>query len=1018
MDYELEVGMMRVLQTVTVMIAGLLLAATTAFAQASITGVVRDASGAVLPGVTVEAASDALIEKVRSGVTDGGGQYRIVDLPPGTYVVTMTLTGFASLKREGVELAGTFTAAINAELRVGGIEETVVIRGESPIVNTQSAIRQDVLSRTVVTEIPAARNIANVVTLVPGVVVSGTVDVGGLKDAGQVTDFSAQGGRGDDGHIKLDGMEAGGPVGGAGLNQGGGGSTYYKPDVGNVQEVVVTTGGLGEAETGGPQINIVPRSGGNTPSGSFFLNFANGGMQGDNVTDELRAQNANGVASEDLDSTHDITGAFGGPIKRDKVWFFVTARHQVTEKKVGLMFYNKNAGNPNAFLYEPDTSRPAYTDSRLSGTSARLTWQATARQKFSLHFDEQSLKDHHNLGGTPTSSPEADSTLDAYPQHLVQVSWQAPWTNRLLLDAGFASSVYDYGGREREGNNTRNLVRINDTGVQGGLTGITYRSMNFQENYAFAPRWRASAAYVTGAHSMKVGYEGRKQYSDTNSYQNTQDITYTFRNGVPASLTLLGSNPLTGSIVTHSEALYAQEQWTLGRLTLQGGLRYDYTSSYYPEQRFGGTKYHPAVFVFPEDTTGGITGFNDLNTRVSVAYDVFGDGKTALKFHAGRYLDTASASGRYQLGNPISRIQATVGRSWTDSDRDFNPDCDLLNPAAQNNTAVGGDICGAWNNTTFGQEVFTTTYDPDMFRGWFTRPMEWRLGLGIQQQILPRLSVEAGLHRRWIDKWTLIHNRAAGHSDFSPYSYQSPVDPRLGDVSGRLIGDLWDINPDKFGQFDNFTRLENNVPNVNRKDLWHGADFQVSSRFDNSLTMRFGGQVWAEGSDWCSYIDEGYYGTGIPQGPSKRNCDTFTDLQFQLQGLATYIIPRIEVQVSGTVLSRPGPAKSANVQVPAATIAASLGRPVSGNPSTVTINLFDTNEAFYPQITVVDMRVSKILRFRGIRANLGVDIYNLMNSSAGQTYNNTYSVTTPETWGTPNSILAARFAKLALQFDF
>ena len=114
-----------------------------------------------------------------------------------------------------------------------------------------------------------------------------------------------------------------------------------------------------------------------------------------------------------------------------------------------------------------------------------------------------------------------------------------------------------------------------------------------------------------------------------------------------------------------------------------------------------------------------------------------------------------------------------------------------------------------------------------------------------------------------------------------------------------------------------------------------------------------------------------------------RNCDTFTDWQFQLQGLATYIIPRIEVQVSGTVLSRPGPAKSANVQVPAATIAASLGRPVSGNPSTVTINLFDTNEAFYPQITVVDMRVSKILRFRGIRANLGVDIYNLMNSSAG-----------------------------------
>ena len=122
--------------------------------------------------------------------------------------------------------------------------------------------------------------------------------------------------------------------------------------------------------------------------------------------------------------------------------------------------------------------------------------------------------------------------------------------------------------------------------------------------------------------------------------------------------------------------------------------------------------------------------------------------------------------------------------------------------------------------------------------------------------------------------------------------------------------------------------------------------------------------------------------------------------------------------MAGTVLSRPGPAKAANVQVPAATIAASLGRPVSGNPSTVTINLFDTNEAFYPQSTVVDMRVSKILRFGGLRANLGVDIYNLLNSSAGQTFNNTYSVANPATWGTPTSILPARFAKLALQFDF
>ena len=181
-----------------------------------------------------------------------------------------------------------------------------------------------------------------------------------------------------------------------------------------------------------------------------------------------------------------------------------------------------------------------------------------------------------------------------------------------------------------------------------------------------------------------------------------------------------------------------QEQWTLNRLTLQGAARYDYARSIYPHQTFGGSKFHPRVLDFPTDTEGGITGFHDINPRLGVIYDLTGDGKTSVKFNAGRYTDSASSDGRWTLGNPLSRIQTTVGRTWTDANGNFTPDCDLLNPAAQNLTAAGGDPCGAWNNNTFGTEVFSTSYDPDMFKGWFTRPMDWEVGASVQREILLR----------------------------------------------------------------------------------------------------------------------------------------------------------------------------------------------------------------------------------------------------------------------------------------
>src|SRR5690348_12422700 len=245
-----------------------------AYAQGAITGVVKDASGGVLPGVTVEAASPVLIEKVRSVVSDDTGQYRIVNLNPGTYSVTFSLPGFSTVKRDGVELTGTFVATINGELKVGALEETITVTGETPIVDVQSAKVQQTVSKDVLSAIPTGRNAATITALIPGMSTNtDSGNIGGSIGGGVGT---IHGGRGNDSRTYSDGINTGWGGGSAGGGNMAGNTA-------SAQEVVVTTsGGLGEAEAAGVVLNVIPRDGSNTYSGSFIFSGARGGMQGDN----------------------------------------------------------------------------------------------------------------------------------------------------------------------------------------------------------------------------------------------------------------------------------------------------------------------------------------------------------------------------------------------------------------------------------------------------------------------------------------------------------------------------------------------------------------------------------------------------------------------------------------------------------------------------------------------------------------------------------------------------------------
>src|SRR5688572_5977752 len=275
-----------------------------AHAQGSITGAVKDTSGAVMPGVTVEVASPALIEQSRSAVTDSNGNYRIVDLPPGTYSVTFTLTGFKTVRREGIIIQGVFNATVSPELAVGALEETITVSG-TPTVDVSNNTAQFVVDRDILDSIPTpVRNTPSRALLLPGTQVVPFV-------LGQFT-MSVRGSASSDTVIAIDGMRVNNLCG------SGQYSGFYMNDAA-IEEVTYTTGAeSAEMQNGGLRINSTPKDGGNTFSGTFFAYGAGSNLQWDNRSDEVKQF----VGQQPgIDFTYQINPSFGGPIMRDKLWF-------------------------------------------------------------------------------------------------------------------------------------------------------------------------------------------------------------------------------------------------------------------------------------------------------------------------------------------------------------------------------------------------------------------------------------------------------------------------------------------------------------------------------------------------------------------------------------------------------------------------------------------------------------------------------------------------------------------------
>src|SRR5579862_6399158 len=502
---------------------------TALFAQGVIAGTVKDSSGALLPGVTVEASSPALIEKVRTGVSDGTGQYRVEDLRPGTYTITFTLQGFSTYKREGIELTGSFTATVNADLKVGTLSETITVTGETPVVDIQSAKREMTLNNDVLKAIPTVRSYNAMVSVVPGV----TTQLNDVVTTTTTTQFPIHGGRNNEGRLMIDGLNIGNPPGG---NQ----PSAYIADVGNAQEVSFTTaGGMGESETAGLVMNVVPKTGGNMKSGALFMSFTGEKLSSNNYTDELKA--AGLPAPTPLSKVYDVNGSFGGPIMQDKVWYFINGRTQGSTKVIAGVYYNLNAGDPSKWLYAPDPNNPAYNDRTSENISGRVTYQISRRNKVGMFWDEQAncrtcTGLTQGITDPARVAPEARGVGQTKPLRVFQTTWSSPLTNKLLLDAGWGGIYYGWGNFERSPNPTHDLIDVTEqcaTGcaANGGIPGLVYRSQDWGQNYTGSYAWRGSASYVTGRNSVKLGYQGAYMSDIRTWYTNSQNLAYRFNNG-------------------------------------------------------------------------------------------------------------------------------------------------------------------------------------------------------------------------------------------------------------------------------------------------------------------------------------------------------------------------------------------------------------------------------------------------------------------------------------------------------
>ncbi len=1023
-----------------------------ASAQTStISGTVRDASGGVLPGVTVEASSPALIEKTRTVVTSGSGSYSILALRPGLYTVKFELPGFTTVIREGIELTSDFTATINVDLKVGALEETLTVTGESPIVDTQSITQRVVMTAEVREALPTGRNIQAVGIMIPGT----TLAVGGggalSRDVGGSGNLQQSPlqyrGSGDTVQtiegIRLNNLCAQGAYSGV-----------YWNDASFEEFSYVTGADSAEMGQGGMRVNMVPKDGGNSFRGMFIGNWADESFASDNCGSPSRGVPCtrsnlsgsktfnpnNSLSNVDvIQNIWDTNAQIGGPIMRDRLWFNYTFRHLGSTKTKTDAYADLN---PSPFIYEPDFSSPGVDDGHIVSNAARVSWQISTKDKLSVYHDNQ--RKYRNHWGIAATIPPEAAGVQVTPTSFAHVTkFTRTHTNNLLLEGGFGLYNQEYTELYQPSvvghdNKVWDEDAIRNSRVYNVVDSSNNRQANAWPNpadhFSVLRTFMGAASYVVGSHSFRGGmnWTNGDWRLLTMWTGDMQPITY--NNGRPVSAQLrLPSDRNNG--VDRDLGIYLQDRWSMGRVTLNMGIRYDQfigetrESIVKPSRHGAGAtfgdcpdgKWDPG-----ELCTGEVQNWKDISPRVGFAMDVFGNGRTALKASFARYVAGQAIAFANQV-NPIGALTASDTRPWTDVDGNGLP----LDNAGN---IQFNELAPSASTPTFGRlTVPTTQYSPDLLRGWGKRGYNNEITVAAQHQLADRVSVNGGYYRRTFGNATFTDDLRYDANSYDSFCITAPTDPDLPGGGGYQVCGVQDLKPSVFAQnlpANSLIRFSDDFGG--ETNMYQGFDVNLESRFRNGAFLKAGMAATSRTFDNCNLLAAGldavntagsFTGTEIyPDG--RRACHREYAYRPDVKMSGSYTLPW-DVQLAGTFqFSRgiqtggAGPSQLANWTVVNAVANPQIGRNWTGVASRIVGLMAEGEDYGKHNLNQLDLKLAKRFSMGRARVRFDFDLYNVFNSSWPYTVSNTYSNTAASSWQRPTNVLQNRFFKLGTHLSF
>jgi len=788
-----------------------------------------------------------------------------------------------------------------------------------------------VMNRERLDTIPTGKDPFAVGQLIAGVTTS-TPDVGGTQVMQQPT-LQVHGSSNNDNVFMVDNVQI------QHIGFGGNQTGFYFND-GLMEEISYQTSSMpAEAPVGGVQINMIPRDGGNQYRGSIFATGAGESLQSNNSDEELEALGL--TARNRVKSVYDVNLTFGGPIMRDRLWFFSTYRKW----------------SANNFLANTFDSRgvQAVDDQRISDGTLRLTLQAAPRHKIAVHYDRSAKFRGHrpnNWISANINEPVSSVVQTTGLNYIGQFKWSSPWSNKLLTEVSVFTMPVNY-NLSFQPEADPNAIATFDQ-IQSVFRGVSPRQ---DTNTARMYTSSAFAAYVTGAHNFKAGVQVRSGASQE-LFETRGDIVQIVSNGVPQSVRLV-NNPSGHKESGVNTGVYVQDSWTIGRVTLNPGLRYERFTMSIPAQSAGAGTWVPAR-DFAEQKN--IVNWNSFSPRFGFAWDLTGSGRTAIKGGLSRYDRLAGVT----LVQPLNQKNIAFQTCpWSDGNNDLRAQID----------EIARDRCSGSLQPSLG-----------FVDGDLKRPHQWEYIAMLQHQIGNRTSVMVGYYgRRFWDLYTTV-NDAVPSTAYSPVTIVNPL------TNEPLT--VYNQDPATRGQVRMVLKT---IPDLEQH--YNGIEFQLNTRMSRATV--FGGFTIGNSS--------GDQDSGDLNNPNVRinnSGDIGFDSPYQIRGGFSYQLPA-GLQLSGSVRAAEGLPQTrtyvvTTTQVPGLT------------QVTQNVQVAERGEFRYPWTNIVDLRVAKSFTYGRTRFEPTVDFFNLFNSNAV-----TNAVQTIGTsLGRPSAIVMGRLVRLGGRLTF